>query len=51
MKKFIKNNYITIISFSILLIFAIYNIANYTKWYDNYAKVVGQSIEECKKDI
>lgn len=49
MKKFIKNNYITIISFSILLIFAIYNIANYTKWYDNYVKVVGQSIEECKK--
>lgn len=49
MKKFIKNNYITVISFSILLIFAIYNIANYTKWYDNYAKVVGQSIEECKK--
>lgn len=50
MKKFIKNNYITVISFSILLIFAIYNIANYTKWYDNYAKVVGQSIEECKKE-
>lgn len=49
MKKFIKNNYITIISFSILLIFAIYNIVNYINWYNNYAKVVGQNIEECKE--